>query len=253
MYKLSTRRGAGIGADPNNAPYRIHTRRLLEIEAVRHAHEALHRRADVLGVRAWRDVAVLPVPAIRVSVVQAQVVAPPQTVATIAAAAMRDRAHAIANGPAQAARACPRLDDDRRPLVSRHEWKGRWPEPRKIAVDDVRIGAADERCVDAAEHVVWLEGARNRRVLDGELMRTAEHERPHADWLRHGGSQSSVSATARMGEPQPLRILSGNPMKVKARDGIRSMLRRFSAFSTPRSLHIMCTGWIMRTATSWNE
>jgi len=135
--------------------------------------------------------------AILVAVVQAQVVAALQTVAAVAAAAMRNRADAIARLPSETLRARAALDNHGGPFVAGDERKRRRPEARIIAVDDVRIRPADERRVHLAHHIVRFQRTRNRHIFDGELTRRVQHDGAHDFWkLRHSSEAFRLKFSA---------------------------------------------------------
>src|SRR4051812_41411438 len=100
---------------------------------------------------------VLPMTALFVAVVETKIVAALQAIPAIAAAAVRDRTDARAWFPTEGTRARRGFHDSRRPFVSGDKRKRRRPESGKVAVDNVRVGAADERRIDFAKHFVGFE------------------------------------------------------------------------------------------------
>ena len=133
-----------------------------------------------------------------VAEVLAEVVAALDAEPAVAAAGVRGARHAHADLPAEVGRALPELDHLARPLVARDEREGLRPEAGEVALDDVRVGAADGDRLDAAEQLVATR-PRALDLLDGEAVRLVDDERAH-----------QITATGSIIDPVAPRIASGS-------------------------------------------
>src|SRR5205814_558585 len=115
-----------------------------------------------------------------------------------AARVVGDAGHARADLPAERGRALPQLDDLAAPLVPRDQRPLLGPEARIVALDDVRVGAADRHRAHLAQQ---LEPARARAldVAHGELVGRRDDEGAH-----------QVTATGSTMEPVAPRMASGS-------------------------------------------
>ena len=132
---------------------RVEHRGLLVGQLVGHREDALDRVHDVVGVRAVDVVAVLLVHA-QVAEPLAEVVPALDALAAEPAGGVRRARDARADLPAEVGRARPELDHVAAPLVARDQRPLLGPEARVVALDDVRVGAADRDRAHLAEHLV---------------------------------------------------------------------------------------------------
>jgi energy-coupling factor transporter ATP-binding protein EcfA2 len=117
--------------------------------AVRDVDKALDRLDDVAGVSARLVVPVLTVHG-RPSVVVTELVVPELALAAVATASMRGPGYSVADLPPELLRVLPKGHDVAGPLMSWREGQGRRPESGEVAVEDMRVGAADRHCADLA-------------------------------------------------------------------------------------------------------
>src|SRR5437763_7889460 len=110
--------------------------------------------------------------------VLADVVATLDAAPAVAARRVRGPGHAAAHLPAEIRCAGTQLHDLAAPLVAGHQRPVLGPEARKVALDDVRVGAADRGRPDPAEHLETLR-PRPFDLADAEVVRSGDDKRAH--------------------------------------------------------------------------
>ena len=121
---------------------RVQQRSLGKVHFVGEREHGLDVVDDVLGKGSGPVVPVVAMKA-RVAVVLAYVVAALDTARAVSAGGVGGPGHPRSYRMAEALDAATDLDDLARPLVARGERPARWPEPRIVASQEMRIGAAD--------------------------------------------------------------------------------------------------------------
>ena len=154
---------------------RVEHRRLLVGELVRHGEDALDRVHDVLRVGAIGVVAVLRVQPLDAEVL-ADVVPALDAAAAVATGGVRRARDARAVAEAQGGGTASRLDDLPAPLVPGDQRPVLGPEAGVVALNDVRVGAADRDRADPAQDLE-VPRAGPRHLLDREPVRRPDDER----------------------------------------------------------------------------